>query len=112
MGLLIRQLGLETALYDDCYSACTLVFLGGVERKVWSPYPTLGFHRASIDGEAIPDSDSLYDRLWTYADSMTGNGSVVVRAMQSAQPSNFFQFRPEQLCDVGVATWVQRRCPQ
>jgi hypothetical protein len=33
-GLLIRKAGLRTTLFADCYSACPLIFLGGVNRTI------------------------------------------------------------------------------
>lgn len=47
-GQNIRSRRLSTVLWNECLSACTLVFLGGVERQIWSPYPRLGFHRVSL----------------------------------------------------------------
>lgn len=37
-GRYIRSKGLDTSLWNNCYSACPLVFMGGVGRVNWSPY--------------------------------------------------------------------------
>jgi hypothetical protein len=48
---------LATRVDDDCASACTVAFLGGVERSI-SPGGRLGFHRGSFPG--LSDND-LYE---------------------------------------------------
>jgi len=45
---------LATRVDDECASACTIAFLGGVERSV-SPGGRLGFHRGSFPG--LSDND-------------------------------------------------------
>lgn len=45
---------LATRVESECYSACTIAFLGGVERSI-SPHGKLGFHRASFPG--MSDND-------------------------------------------------------
>ena len=52
-GAYIRRKELGTTLYINCDSACPLVFMAGVERLNWSPYPKLGFHQIyTPDGQA------------------------------------------------------------
>jgi len=51
---LFRQRKLATRVEDGCASACTIAFLGGVERSV-GPEGKLGFHRVSFPG--LSDSD-------------------------------------------------------
>ncbi|WP_421999570.1 hypothetical protein [Reyranella sp.] len=46
---LFRERRLATRVEGGCASACTIAFLGGVERSV-SPTGRLGFHRASFPG--------------------------------------------------------------
>lgn len=48
---------LATRVDDECASACTIAFLGGVERSI-SPGGRLGFHRGSFPG--LGDND-LYE---------------------------------------------------
>lgn len=54
---MIRDARLATRVETACASACTIAFLGGVERTV-SPSGRLGFHRASFPGM---DEDDMYD---------------------------------------------------
>jgi hypothetical protein len=51
LGTLIRRLGLDTELVDGqtCASACSLVFMGGVERSFWTG-SRLGVHQFSSGG--------------------------------------------------------------
>jgi len=109
-GLLIRSLNLDTSLWNNCYSACTIVFIAGVERKVWSPYPDLAFHQVSLDGSAVPFDDRVYNDLAEYSDVLGVEPSVFLGLMQSAPPSDFFVPIVSDLCDLKLATWVQRIC--
>lgn len=51
---LFRERKLATRVDTSCASACTIAFLGGVERTV-SPSGRLGFHRASFPGMGDDD---------------------------------------------------------
>jgi hypothetical protein len=51
---MFRERKLATRVDSGCASACTLAFLGGVERSI-GPKGRLGFHRASFPG--MDDSD-------------------------------------------------------
>ena len=65
-GRYIRARGLKTTLWNNCFSACPLVFIGGVERLVWSPYPQLGFHKFYTPSGAIPPTSSVYREVAVY----------------------------------------------
>jgi hypothetical protein len=54
---MIRRARLATRVDTACASACTIAFLGGVERTV-SPSGRLGFHRASFPGM---DDDDMHE---------------------------------------------------
>jgi hypothetical protein len=51
---MIQQRKLATRVEAGCASACTIAFLGGVERSI-SPGGRLGFHRASFPGMGESD---------------------------------------------------------
>ncbi len=51
---MFRERKLATRVDDECASACTIAFLGGVERSI-SPGGRLGFHRGSFPG--LSDND-------------------------------------------------------
>ncbi|MBX9862412.1 MAG: hypothetical protein K2Y42_06625 [Hyphomicrobium sp.] len=109
-GMLIRRRGLETTLMADCYSACPLLFLGGVSRTVWSPYRRLGFHQVSRNGQALPLDDDIYGVIRKYTENMGANGAFVLKSMQSAAPRDMSYPDVWDLCEPGITTWVQRGC--
>jgi hypothetical protein len=51
---LIRNRKLATRVDTECASACTIAFLGGLERSL-APRAKLGFHRASFPGMSSDD---------------------------------------------------------
>lgn len=111
-GRLIRSKGLTTTIWNNCYSACPLVFLGGVERHIHSPYPSLGFHQVSTSAGAIPTDSPVYARVAAYIREMDANDQFVLAAMLRATPAqmNMVNGADVQLCRSRVATWVQRAC--
>jgi hypothetical protein len=54
---MIRSARLATRVDTTCASACTIAFLGGIERTI-SPSGRLGFHRASFPGM---DDDDMHE---------------------------------------------------
>lgn len=111
-GRLIRSRGLTTTIWNNCYSACPLVFLGGVDRHVNSPYPSFGFHQISTSSGAIPKSSPVYARVADYIREMGANDQFVLTAMLRATPEqmNMVNGADVQLCRARVATWIQRAC--
>lgn len=109
-GLFIRDRGLNTQLWNNCYSACTIVFIAGVNRQIWSPYPDLSFHQVSRGGIAIPFDDPIYHRLAAYAAYMGVHVRTFLELTWSAPPSDFTTPHVDLLCAAKIATWVQRRC--
>ncbi|KIC51767.1 hypothetical protein [Tateyamaria sp. ANG-S1] len=110
-GVLIRKLGLKTTLGQSCYSACPLVFLGGVERTVWSPYPKLGFHKLSDgEGDAIGTTHPAYSLIFDYVKAMGSDPNFVLASILRAEPSDMYEPTLLDLCEYYVVTWVQRAC--
>lgn len=111
-GRLIRSRGLATTIWNNCYSACPLVFLGGVERHVHSPYPSFGFHQISTPAGAIPKTSPVYGRVADYIREMGANDQFVIAAMLRAAPAemNMVNGADVRLCRERVATWIQRAC--
>jgi hypothetical protein len=109
-GLFIRKTGLKTTLFADCYSACPLIFLGGVERTVTAPYPRLGFHQVSADGRAIPLNHEVYTLIRNYAQNMAANGAGVLTLMHQSKPAELNYPQVSNLCSLGITMWVQRGC--
>lgn len=109
-GYEIRKRGLETTVWNNCYSACPLVFLGGIQRTVWSPYPELGFHQIYNSNGALPSDSKIYDIVRRYADDMGVQSNALISLMLSATPNEMRNAPLEDLCKFKIATWVQRNC--
>lgn len=90
-GFIIRERRLDTTLRANYFSACPIVFLAGVNRTIWSPYPKLGFHQMSDrDGRPINGSDPLYSIMEDYFKYMGADPSFVLASMRRAAPSEMF----------------------
>ena len=111
-GKLIRARKLDTVLWNNCYSACPLVFLGGVERLVYAPYPSLGFHQLYTEAGALPRTSPVYARVANYVRDMGADEQFYVGAMLSARPDQMATVSgaSAQLCQSRVVTWAQRAC--
>ena len=109
-GAEIRRRGLETTLHGNCYSACPLVFVGGVRRVLWASPHRLGFHQISIDRAAVDLDHPIYSVVARYLASMGVEPVTVISWMFSASPAEMFEPEVGDLCRPGVATFVQRIC--
>jgi hypothetical protein len=109
-GYEIRRRGLETTVWNNCYSACPLVFLGGTQRTVWSPYPSLGFHQIYDSTGALPLNSKIYSFVRQYANDMGVQSEALISLMLSAAPQNMTNANLDDLCKFKIATWVQRNC--
>ena len=107
-GLEIRQRHLETVLWNNCLSACTLVFLGGVERRIWSPYPELGFHRVANNGQPVPLNEQVYRDVAIYSTNMGVSSRHVLNAMALKMPDDMNYPDGDYLCAGSIITWMQR----
>jgi hypothetical protein len=109
-GALIRDRRLTTTLSADCYSACPLMFLGGVDRLIWSPYPRLGFHQVSVGGKPLAADDRIYLIIASYVKDMGADAKFVVARMRQSPPTDMNHPAVGELCEPRVTTWVQRGC--
>jgi hypothetical protein len=112
-GAYIRSKGLNTTLFNNCYSACPLVFMAGVERLNSSPYPKLGFHQIyTVEGQAIPFDSELYRQVFGYLVRMGIDPHYVIQKMWSAPPTGMTNVDGDDtaLCDANITTWIQRSC--
>lgn len=111
-GREIRRRGLSTTLFGNCYSACPLVFVGGAYRTIWADVRhDFGFHRLSLpDGSPLPDNHEFYKLISAYVTEMGVDGSTYVGWMLSADPGEMLYQSGSILCDVGIASFVQRIC--
>ena len=110
-GYEIRRLGLNTTIHGNCFSACPLVFMGGVKRVLWAAPHRLGFHQIYTgDGHAISEDDLIYDIARRYMNEMGISSQTVISWMLSSRPSEMFEPDVSKLCEPKVSTFVQRIC--
>lgn len=110
-GIEIRKRNLDTTLHGPCFSACPLVFIGGVNRTIWmGPGPHLGFHRVYTASGQVPLSDEIYERITEYLIAMGVDPAPVLQWMARASSDEIFEPNLDELCRPRVATWVQRIC--
>lgn len=98
---LIRARGLDTHVERRCYSACTVMFLGGVRRGI-GPRGELGFHRLSFPGM---DDAELADANRQLRDFMAFAGQVsapFVRKVMETPSESIWVPTVEELREAGV----------
>ncbi|WP_395713864.1 hypothetical protein [Reyranella sp.] len=104
---LFQQRRLATRVDGACASACTIAFLGGVDRSV-SPGGRLGFHRASFPGMSDDDmheSNRDLRRFMIYGAKVTPE--FVDRVFDTA-PDSIWVPTPQELVAGRVVTRVVR----
>lgn len=110
-GELIRERGLKTQLYGKCFSACPMMFAGGVERVIyWPSKSALGFHQMYTDDGALPITPEYYGDLWAYLEKMGVDAQIFIGMMSRAGPEDMYEPELDALCKPRIATWVQRIC--
>lgn len=112
-GAYIRKKNLSTQLLNNCYSACPLVLMGGVDRYNSTPYPLLGFHQVySVNGVAAPLDSQVYSDISGYLKRMNVNPAYVINKMWSSAPNDMTEIEgdDEALCKANIFTSVQRGC--
>ena len=110
-GALIRERGLHTQLYGKCYSACPMVFAGGVERTIyWPGGGALGFHQMYTSDGPVPMTSEIYVLLGLYLEEMGVDANTFIWFMTQAGPEDMYEPDVGDLCKPRIATWVQRTC--
>jgi hypothetical protein len=104
---LFQERKLATRVEGGCASACTIAFLGGVERSI-SPGGRLGFHRASFPGmgdEAMHESNRDLRRFLIYGAKVTPE--FASRVFETA-PDSIWVPTPQELLAGRVINRVDR----
>jgi len=112
-GRYIRQRRLDTTLWNGCFAACPFVFMGGISRMIWSPYPEIGFHQfIDSSGATLRSGSPTYSSIVDYVDSMGIDRRLIMHAIQDAAPTSMtiIDGHEDFLCQARLATWVQRGC--
>lgn len=110
-GYEIREAGLTTVLHGNCFSACPLLFVAGVDRILWAAPHRLGFHQIYYQS-GVPATifDPIYGQVERYLVAMGVDPNPVINWMLSRSPTEVFIPSVDDLCAPRVATFVQRRC--
>ncbi len=103
MADLIKARGLATFVKDSCVSACTVVFLGGKERGLFTGGGKLGFHQASFRGMTAADRRSSIEREIARLQSFGISRGFAERAMKMP-PSGMWYPDNEELVREKVVT--------
>jgi hypothetical protein len=104
---MFRERKLATRVDDDCASACTVAFLGGVERSI-SPGGRLGFHRGSFPGLSDSDmheSNRDFRRFLLYIARLTPQ---FVDRVFATPPDEIWEPTPQELLAGRVITRVNQ----
>jgi len=112
-GQYIRDHRLDTTLWNGCFAACPFVFMGGVSRMIWSPYPEIGFHQfIDSSGSALRSGTPAFSKIVNYLDAMGVDRRLIIHALQDAAPTSMtiIEGHEDLLCQARLATWVQRGC--
>lgn len=107
LARLFRDKDLSTTVEDECSSACTTAFIGGVTRRL-KPGAKLGFHQYRIEADydvlgADPKGEEKKDKsLFLEAGVKQG----FVSRMHSAAPGSMWYPDARELADAGVITVI------
>jgi hypothetical protein len=101
---LIRERGLITYVSSTCASACTIAFMGGLQRYL-APGAKLGFHRGSFPGvtDKELDQENDADRRWLIG---IGVPAWFADRADSTPSSSIWLPTPDELWQAGVITGV------
>lgn len=105
LAALIRRNGLATIAVGDCTSACTTVFIGGLDRRLQAG-ARLGFHQYRIDAgyavlNADPGEEQERDRA-LFRDA--GVAAWFLADMHQSGAAEMWFPAPETLLEAGVLT--------
>lgn len=103
----IRQTGLNTLVITECSSACTIVFIGGINRRL-APGGKLGFHQYRLDADYVvlnsdPAREQGKDRA---AFLQSGVADWFVALMFDSHPSDMWYPEVSDLLDARVVTGI------
>lgn len=101
----IRQNGLNTLVLSECSSACTTVFIGGINRQLASG-GKLGFHQYRIDADyAVLNADTLGEQDRDRAVFLQSGVAVwFIEIMFDSQASEMWYPELSELIDAHVVT--------
>lgn len=107
LARLFRDRGLSTTVIDECSSACTTAFIGGVERTLKTG-ARLGFHQYRVEADydvlgADPRGEETRDKSLFLEVGIKQN---FVARMHSATPGSMWYPDAAELLEAGVITTI------
>lgn len=105
LAKLFRDKGLNTQVVDECSSACTTAFIGGIERRLRTG-AKLGFHQYRVEADytvlgADPKKEEERDQALYLA---VGVNAAFVARMHAATPEGMWYPDANDLLSAGVVT--------
>ena len=107
IGRLIRGRRLATRVETGCASACTIAFLGGVDRSI-APGARLGFHRASFPGMNADDMFEANRDMKRYLTMSAGIAPDFAQRVLDTPGDSIWVPTPEELLAARVIKRVNR----
>jgi hypothetical protein len=107
IGRLIRNRRLATRVDTACASACTIAFLGGVDRSI-APGAKLGFHRASFPGMSADDMFEANRDMKRYLTMSAGIAPDFAQRVLDTPGDSIWVPTPEELLAARVIKRVNR----
>lgn len=111
MADLIKARGLSTFVKDSCVSACTVVFLGGKERGLFTGGGKLGFHQVSFRGMTAADRRTAIEREIARLQSFGISRGFAERAMKTPPSGMWYPDNDELLREKVVTRLYTPRAP-
>ena len=109
-GLEIRRRGLSTVLYNNCLSACTIIFAGGVGRLVFNDDLELRVHQLTHGKERPPLTDLVYELIYRYMSLMGIDPDHYISRMVSSSSSETTPIHQAGICFAELANYVYGQC--
>ena len=98
---LIATRRLETRTEGACFSACTIMFLGGVRRSL-APFSYLGFHRLKFPGMDEAELGEANRQLRDFMTFRTGISAAFVSKVMDTPPESIWIPSFKELLEAGV----------
>lgn len=107
---LIKEQGLNSYVFETCYSACTTAFIAGATRTL-GPNGRLGFHSYSIEADyQVPFVDTVdeqnYDRKFYQSQKIKDE---FLNQMFNAPPSDLWFPSTKELLEAGVVHRIEAK---
>ncbi len=107
IGRLIRVRRLATRVETACASACTIAFLGGIDRSI-APGAKLGFHAASFPGMSADDMFAANRDMKRYLTMSAGIAPDFAQRVLDTPGDSIWVPTPEELLAARVIKRVSR----